>query len=51
MSISKEKTRTLLTIPKDVKNQLEEIAKEENRSVNNLIMTIIYEYLKDKEGQ
>lgn len=45
MTISEDKTRTMLTIEKDVKKELERIAKEQNRSLNNLIETIIKEYL------
>lgn len=45
MSISDKKTRTLLTIKKKDKEKLEKIAVKENRSLNNLIETIIKEYL------
>lgn len=45
MSISEKKTRTLLTIEKKDKEKLEKIAVKENRSLNNLIETIIKEYL------
>ena len=41
MPISKDNTRMILTIPKDLKAELERIAQEQNRSVNNLILTII----------
>lgn len=41
MPISKDNTRIILTIPKDLKAELERIAQEQNRSVNNLILTII----------
>ena len=41
MSISKDNTRMILTIPKELKVKLERIAQEQNRSVNNLILTII----------
>ena len=41
MSISKYITRMILTITKDLKAELERIAQEQNRSVNNLILTII----------
>lgn len=44
MSISKNNTRTLITIPKDLKQQLEQIAKNENRSFNNLVVTILKSY-------
>lgn len=48
MSISDEKTRYLLTIEKVDKEQLETIAKQENRSLNNLIETILKNYLANK---
>ena len=41
MSISKDNTRMILTISKELKSELERIAQEQNRSVNNLILTII----------
>jgi predicted HicB family RNase H-like nuclease len=44
MSISKDNTRTLITIPKELKQQLEQIAKEQNRSFNNLVITILKSY-------
>ena len=46
MSISKNNTRTQLTINKDLKKQLEELALKDNRSFNNLVVTILENYLK-----
>jgi len=46
MSISKDNTRTNLTISKELKTKLEEIAKQENRSFNNLIINILENHLK-----
>ncbi len=46
--ISNEKTRYALTIEKELKAQLEEEAKKQNRSLNNLIETILKEYLSNK---
>lgn len=43
---SSEKTRTNITIPVDLKKQLEEIAKSENRSFNNLVITILQNFVK-----
>lgn len=43
MTISKDKTRTNITIPKDLKKELEDIAKEQNRSFNNLVITTLKE--------
>lgn len=48
MTISEKKTRTLLTLEKADKEKLEQIAKEENRSFNNLIETILKDYLASK---
>ena len=47
MTISKDNTRTQLTISKELKKQLENIAKEQNRSFNNLVITILKNYLGD----
>lgn len=43
--ISKNKTRYALTLEKEDKRKLEQIAKQENRSLNNLIETILKNYL------
>lgn len=49
MSISKDNTRTQLTISKELKKRLEEIAKSKNRSFNNLIITVLQDYLESAE--
>ncbi len=41
MAISEKNTRTLITIPKKLKEQLEEEAEKENRSFNNYVITIL----------
>lgn len=46
--ISENNTRTLITISKEMKSELTQIAKEENRSFNNLVITILENYLKNK---
>lgn len=45
MAISKDKTRTQLTIEKDLKIALEEIAKNDERSFNGLIIKILKDYI------
>ena len=40
--------RTSLTIPKELKNKLEIIAKSEKRSVNNLIVYALDKYVNSK---
>jgi predicted CopG family antitoxin len=46
--ISNKNTRTNITIPKDLKSKLEKLAKEDNRSFNNLIITILENYANKK---
>ena len=46
--ISENNIRFLITISKLNKKKLEELAKQENRSLNNLIDTIINKYLESQ---
>ena len=46
--ISDKNTRTLITLPKDMKIKLEELAKVENRSLNNYIITVLMKHLENK---
>lgn len=46
--IAETNTRTLLTISKEMKAELEKVAKEENRSFNNLVITVLQNYLNEK---
>ena len=48
MTISDKNTRTNITIPKELKTELEQIAKEQNRSFNNLVITILKDYKHSK---
>lgn len=46
--INKEvNTRNTITISKDLKSKIEALAKDDNRSMNNLIITILYSYIKE----
>ena len=47
--ISDLNTRTNTTIPKILKKELEEIAKEQNRSFNNLVITILKDYVSSTQ--
>ena len=44
--VAPHKTRTNITIEKELKFQLEEQAKKECRSFNNLVIYILKEYMK-----
>ncbi|KQC91229.1 DNA-binding protein [Clostridium perfringens] len=48
MTIGKDKVRTNITINKELKKQLENIAVKQNRSFNNLVVTILKEYIDNK---
>ena len=46
--INKEvNTRTTITISKDMKSKIEALAKDDNRSMNNMIITILDSYIKE----
>lgn len=47
--IADNKTRTNLTLTKEMKEKLTIIAKEQNRSLNNLIETILDNYIKQNQ--
>lgn len=44
--ISESNTRTNITIPKDLKAKLQRIALKENRSFNNLVITVLKDYIE-----
>ena len=46
--VAPNKTRTNIPIEKELKSQLEEIAKKEGRSFNNLVINILKEYIKNQ---
>ena len=43
MAVSKDKTGVLVNMDKDLKEKLAKLAKEQNRSLSNLIVTILKE--------
>lgn len=43
--IADTNTRTNITIPKDLKAKLEKIAVKQNRSFNNLVITVLKDYV------
>lgn len=50
MTIRKTNVQMSLIIPKEVKQELKQIADDENRSLNNLINTVLMDYLKNKKA-
>lgn len=47
MTISKDNTRVLVTIPKELREELEEEAAKENRSLSNYIQTLLLNRKKE----
>ena len=49
--VAPNKTRTNITIEKELKSQLEEQAKKEGRSFNNLIINILKDHIQALEDR
>lgn len=47
-SIGADKTRVIITLPIDLKEKLNGIAKKQNRTLTNLVVTILMEYVKSQ---
>ena len=47
MAVSKDKTGVLVNMDKSLKVKLSEIAKNQNRSLSNLIVTVLQNYVED----
>lgn len=48
MVVSKNKTGVLINMDKELKSTLEQIAKNDGRSLTNLINKILTDYIKNK---
>ena len=46
MAVSKDKTGVLVNMDKTLKEKLSELAKKQNRSLSNLIVTILKDYVE-----
>lgn len=49
MPIASNKTRVLMTLDRNLKFALEGMAKSQNRSMNNLIVTILKNYAESRK--
>lgn len=47
MAVSKDKTGVLVNMDKELKEKLAKLAKEQNRSLSNLIVTVLQNYVSD----
>lgn len=46
MAISKDNTRVLVTMPKELREKLEKEAEKENRSLSNYIVTVLAKHVE-----
>jgi len=51
MSIGKNNTRMIVTIPIKLKEQLDALAEEEGRSTSNLVVKIVKEYIEQNQSR
>ena len=51
MPIAKDKDRIVVIVPRELKNDVEKLAKEEERSMSNLVTIILKDYVKQKQAQ
>ena len=49
--IAEHKTKTTILMEKTLKSDLEMLAKSENRSFNNLMVTVLTEYVKTRKAE
>ena len=49
MAIGEDKVRTNITFPKELKSELEEIAKKDGRSFNNIVIKVLSDFVESQE--
>lgn len=49
MAIGEDKTRIILTLKKEVKETLDRLAQEDNRSTSNYLQNLVDKHLKEME--
>lgn len=49
MAVSKDKTGVLVNMDKTLKEKLSELAKKQNRSLSNLIVTVLQNYVESAD--
>lgn len=46
MAVGEDKVRTNITFSKELKSELEELAKQDGRSLNNLVIKVLTDYVE-----
>lgn len=50
MAIGKDKTRIVLTMPIDIKEKIDQLAKDDNRHTSNYILNILLKHIDQMES-
>ena len=50
MAVSEDKTRTIISLEKNLKTKLESLAKREERSFNNYVIKVLKDHVQSLEG-
>lgn len=48
MAISDKNERTMVIMPKELKEELKQMAEEQSRSLSNLILNVLKDYVQNK---
>lgn len=51
MAVSSDKTRAIISLEKDLKAKLEELANNEDRSFSNYVVQVLKEHVKSLEDE
>lgn len=51
MAVSSDKTRTIISLEKDLKTKLESLANREDRSFNNYVVKILKDHVQSTERE
>ena len=49
MPVSKDNTRLMVTLPREIAKKVKEKAEKENRTISNTVQTIILDYFEEEE--
>lgn len=51
MAVGKDKTRTIISLEKDMKTKLEELAQDDGRSFNNYVVNVLKNHIQSLEDK
>ena len=51
MSVSNDKTRAIISLEKDLKSKIDELAKKDDRSFSNYVVQVLKEHVNNVESE